>query len=153
MPEVELRQRLSGNRAAALAVSCALGVLLSYLHDIAQLSMFALGEWAFYRYLANGGSWVTESVINFTFQALAFAVPSVLVLLMLARLLYIKSMLFPSVAYTANLVFGLWWIPIALLSRSSPEAEKVLPGVPIYILGTALVYFGVAHWVVRRNAR
>jgi hypothetical protein len=153
MTEVELRQRLSGNRAMALAASCALGVLLSYLHDVAQHSMFVLGEWAFYRYLADPGSWVPEAVFNFTFQAFSFIVPSVLVLLMLGRLLHLESMLFPSVAYATNLVYHLWWVPIALLLRIGPDAENVLPVLPAYILGTALAYFSVAYLVLRRNAR
>ena len=138
-------------RRAARVVGIDLGGLAAVI-DIAQFAMFALGEWAFYRYLADDGSWAAETVINFSYQAVAFVVPSILVVLILTRLLHTKSMLYPSVVYAANLAFGLWWIPLALVLGTGPETKNILPVLPISILSTALVYFSVAYWVVRRKA-
>lgn len=151
MNELDLKRRLSSNRVLSLAVMGALGVLLSYLHDVAQLAMFSVGEWAFYRFIAQDGPWTAIILVNFIYQAMAFAVPSILVLLLLTKLLRVESLRYPSVVYVAYLIFGLWWVPIALFG-GSPDAAQILPVLPITIMATAVVYFGVAVYVVRRNA-
>jgi hypothetical protein len=71
MNELELKRRVSSNRVLAFAVMSTLGVLLSYLHDIAQLAMFSVGEWAFYRFIAQDGPWPAIILVNFVYQAMS----------------------------------------------------------------------------------
>jgi len=153
MTEIELRQRITAHRGIALTVACALGVLLSLSHDAFQILSLPLAEWAQERFLATDGSFVVENVINFMYQGITFLIHAIIIVLILTKLIQTKTLLYPSVAYAANLVFGLWWLPVVfLLGAPSLAMQTTLPLLPASILGTTLAYFGVAYWVLRRYA-
>ena len=153
MTEIELRQRITAHSGIALVVACALGVLLSLFHDAFQVLFLPLAEWAQEGFLATDGSFLVENVVNFMYQGITFLIPTTMIVLILTKLIQIKTMLYPSVAYAANLVFGLWSLPVVyLLGTPSLAMQKTLPLLPASILGTTLVYFGVSYWVLRRYA-
>jgi len=128
-----------------------IGIVLSYLHDTVQLLAIPLGEWARITFLVNAtNEALATNLVNFVYQLATFAIAYALALALMTVLMPLTTMLYPSVAFIAQLVFGLWWVPLGFVFGFQSNLEAVLPFLPISLLAAVLVFFLLTPLAVKR---
>lgn len=148
-----LKDTLKNKSGLAFFVAILLGVVLSFLHDGVQLLLLPLAEWARITFIVEARQpFVAEILVNVSFQVLAFGLASVVILLVLAKLFDLRTMKYPVVLFLANLVLGLWWVPLGLVFGFKPELLPALLLISFSVLASALVYFALAYALVRKRA-
>ncbi len=147
-----LKDTLKNKGGLALFVAVMLGVVLSFLHGEVQLLLLPLGEWARVAFIVDARQpFVAEILVNVLFQALASGLSSVVILLVLAKLLDVRSMKYLVVVFLVNLLMVFWWVPLGLVFGFKPEFLPALPLIPFSVLASALVYFSLAYALVRKR--
>ncbi len=147
-----LKDTLKTKGHLALVVAVLLGIAMSFLHDAVQLLLLPLGEWGRVTFIVGAKQpFIAEVLVNISFQVLTFGLSSVAILWALAKLQDVRTMKYPLVLFLANLVLGLWWVPHGLVFGFKPEILSALPLLPFSVLAAALVYFALAHALVRKR--
>lgn len=147
-----LKDTLKTKSHLAFAVAVLFGIVLSLLHDVVQLLLLPLAQWARITFIVQAQQpFVAEVLVNISFQTITFGLASVAVLLLLPKLLDVRTMKYPVIVFLANLVLGSWWILLGFFVGFQPEIRAALPLFPFMVLATALVYFVLARLLVRRR--
>jgi len=147
----KLRQYLASKLIAAFGVAVLIGIVLSYLHDIVQLALIPLGEWARITFIVNtSNEFVATNLVNFFFQIATFSIAYAFALALMGMLIPIKTMRYPSIAFSTYLLINLWWIPLSFVVDFPPAFKIVLPLVPTLVFASVLVFWVLTKVVVRR---
>jgi len=148
-----LRQSLKTNRILAILCVIALGIALSFLHDVFQLILLPLGELARVTFIAKAEQQLIPTIlVNISFQAIAFGLASALVLLLLVKLLDVKTIKYPAFLFLASQALGLWWLPFGFVYGFKPEMVSALPLLAISVVACALVYFALTYALICKRS-
>jgi hypothetical protein len=151
---IRLRRLINSRAYFAWAIAILLGVVFTLLHDEAQRILVPLGEWGRLRFVAkNADPFLAENVLNFFFQIIASAGPTLIVIVLMTHLLILRSMLYPTITILTHLAMSLWWVPVGVVVGFSPQILPALPLIPVSVFGVLLIFLAASFFTVRAKAQ
>jgi hypothetical protein len=144
-----LRDTINAKRRYTFPVAILLGIALSLLHDAVQLLFLPLAEWARVTFIVGAQeTFIAEVLVNISFQAITMGMASVAILMLLPRLLDIRSMKYPIILFLSYMILFLLWVPLGLIVGFEPELLPALHLLPFVVLVSTLVFFALVHLMV-----
>lgn len=149
----KIRNVLATKPSLAFSLAVLIGIVLTYLHDIVQLTFIPIGEWARVMFIVSADNEaLATNLVNFFFQIVTFSIAFTLSLGVMVIFIPAKTMLYPSVAYVTHLVFSFWWVPLGLIIGFQPTFKAALPFLPAFIFASFVSFLIFSSFVVRKHA-